>query len=83
MKLTKRIPARSKTIHVLSVARDFMQFGVFRKARERTRLSAIMTHCKWCNHPFKDDEMMQLAFPVKGKNIALCNTCADELERSE
>jgi len=39
-----------------------------------------MDTCFWCGHEFVDGEMMALAQPKKGKNKALCQSCAGNME---
>lgn len=75
--LSKRIEARTKTIKFNWVKKDWLEFGVkFRKARETSRNP--MNKCAWCHHEFSDGEMISLAQPLTGKNMILCQSCADE-----
>lgn len=79
MKLTKRIQARTKTIHYNWCKKDFLVFNAsYREIRKRIR-GETKHCCKWCNKPFVDGEMMALAQPQKGKNHLLCQKCADIL----
>ena len=82
LKLSKRVPARTKVLTALWCRRDFMEMSQqFRDIRSRARNP--MDTCFWCRHKFKDGEMMALAcFEGKG-NKTLCQSCADELLASE
>ena len=72
MKLSRRIPARTKTVEFTWIKRDFMLWSFF--SLRRTSPSS----CWWCNHPFDGDDMMALA-GVKGKtNKLICQRCAAE-----
>ena len=82
MKLSKRIPARTKTIKFLWCNREVMLYGKYRKSRERMKLR-IDKSCEWCNYKFNDDDMLALACPETGTNMILCQKCAEELMASE
>lgn len=78
MKLSKRVPARTKTLHAKWCKADFMEMDQeFRKIRSKSRNP--MDKCHWCKHPFEDGEMMALACFQKGGNKTLCQKCAAEL----
>lgn len=75
--------ARRRTIRFIWCARDFMEMcPIYREARKKYTKSSFDS-CAWCNHVFRDGEMMSLAQPIKGKNKLLCRTCADELLNGE
>ena len=80
--LSKRVPARTKTLTAVWFHKDFCEMNVrFRAIRKRARNP--MDKCYWCEHPFKDGEMMALAcFKGKGNKV-LCQTCGDELLEGE
>lgn len=80
--LTRRIPARTKTATFLWCKKDFTKMDPGYRAIRATT-SDPMDQCFWCNHKFKDGEMMALAnFGTKG-NKMLCQGCAGELVESE
>lgn len=81
--LSKRIPARRKTVRARWCLAEFLemspQFRAIRKEAGRP-----MDNCYWCNHPFADGEMMGLAaFEDRIGNKILCQTCAMELLNSK
>jgi len=78
MQLTKRIPARTKTVKFKWCKKDFMEMSdKYRQIRAKTGRAA-MDKCFWCGHVFANGEMMALAQPEKGANKVLCQNCADE-----
>lgn len=82
MKLSKRIPARTKTIEFNWCKKDFMKMNQrFRDIRNSLRKP--MNRCFWCNHKFEDGEMMAIAQPQNELNKVLCQKCAEELLNSE
>jgi hypothetical protein len=72
--LTKTIPSRKKTIKFDWIKKDFMNFKIFREARERLGLS-IPDTCYWCRSKFSDADMMALACVAKKGNKFLCQDC--------
>ena len=78
MQLSKRIPARMKTVGFRWCKRDYMKMSDGYRAA-RAGLRRPMDTCYWCGHPFADGEMMAVACPDKGANKVLCQGCADEL----
>lgn len=83
LSLSKVVPRHVRTEKFRWVKRDFMQFGVFKEARLRTRRSlGAFDKCWWCKKPFEDADMMALAQPEKGANRTLCQPCAGQLEAS-
>ena len=80
--LTKRVPARMKTVVALWCRKDFMEMSQrFREIRAKSRNP--LDSCFWCQHKFNDGEMMALAcFEEKGNKV-LCQECAAELLASE
>jgi len=84
MKLSKTIPSRVKTVEFLWCRKDWMQMDQeYRDARKELKLSKEDS-CYWCNHEFKDAEMISLAYQ-KEKNVVkvLCQKCANELTQPE
>ena len=78
MKLTKDIPATTKTIRFKWCQDEFMEMSdVYRKIRSKFRNK--MDKCGWCSYPFINGEMMALAQPFNGRNMVLCQGCADVL----
>lgn len=82
VKLSKRIPARTKTIRFNWCVRNFLQYRTYRQARERSRMK-ITKGCEWCGAAFGDDDQIALAQPDKSRNMLLCDACAVELLASE
>ena len=79
LKLSRKIPSRTKTVVFIWCKKDFMpRDQKFRDIRSRSRNP--MDTCFWCGHEFVDGEMMALAQPKKGKNKALCQSCAGNME---
>jgi hypothetical protein len=78
LQLSKRIPARTKTVKFLWCKRDYSEMSQgFRDARSRSRNP--MDKCWWCGHEFEDGEMMALARPEEANNVVLCQTCVVEM----
>lgn len=75
--LTRIVPAHRKTVGFNWCKPDWMTFGVYRAARERAKMT-IQVACFWCSARFKDEDMLALAQPEKGKNTLLCQSCAAE-----
>lgn len=82
MELSRRVPARTKTITARWCKRDWMPMSdKFREIRGRSRNS--MDTCYWCHKGFQNGDMMALAcFDNKGNKV-LCQACADELIASD
>ena len=79
-KLLRRIPARTKTERLTWIRRPFMEMSQqYRDIRAKT--GDPMDKCFWCKHGFTDGETMNLAGRPKGKNVLLCDPCADEAEQ--
>ena len=82
LKLTRRVPAHSKTASALWCRKDFREMDdKFRNFRASCRNP--MDKCYWCRHPFANGEMMALACFDKIGNRTLCQACADALLASE
>lgn len=78
MQLSKRMPARTKTLVVSQVQKDFVTMDQqFRAIRSGSRNP--MDKCHWCGHKFEDGEKMAIALTPKTGNKVLCHDCADEL----
>ena len=76
--LSKRVPARTKTIEFNWCYRNFAEMSPqFREIR--ARMSNPLDACAWCSHKFQDGEMMTLAQPKTGTNKVLCQQCANDL----
>ena len=75
MRLSKRIPARMKTVKLVWLKIDFLKMSpTYRRIRGKS--SKPMDACYWCRHSFADGEMMALAC-VEGKgNQVFCQACA-------
>jgi hypothetical protein len=69
--LSKRIPARTKTVKFTWVKRDFMPWSTFSKTRQTPN------SCWWCHHSFEGDEMLALAGRFRKTNVLICQSCAD------
>jgi len=74
MKLSRCIPARTKTINFIWCKRDFTRMDESFK-----RIRPNKTQCQWCTYVFEDGDLLGLAAPVKGKNIILCQVCVNDL----
>lgn len=76
--LTKRVPAKTRTVYARWCKKNFMQMSQkFRAIRAKSRNP--MDTCFWCRYSFQDGDMMGLAAFEKGPNKVLCQGCADEL----
>ena len=83
MKISKRIPARTKTLHDRWCHREWMKCDAeYRRIRDSLRKGSLQT-CHWCKHKFKDGEQMALAVFEEVGNKVLCQTCAAELIESD
>jgi hypothetical protein len=75
--LTKRVPARTKTIQFTAIKRDWMVMSDrFRAIRSKSRRP--MDQCFWCKKPFENGDKMAIAFRSKGPNVVLCDACAEK-----
>ena len=81
MELSKKIPARTKTIKFLW-CRQFQEAGQLNEARAVMGMKTF-DKCYWCGHKFEEDEMTFLASQEYGANRVLCGDCADELAESQ
>ena len=82
MKLSKVIPAHTKTYRAKWCNLDFMKMS--KKYRDvRPGSSVYRNSCYWCKRPHEDGEMMALACFVRVGNRTLCQKCAKELLSSE
>jgi hypothetical protein len=82
VKLSKLVPARTKTVTALWCRKDFLAMS--QKVRDiRSGFRDKMRKCFWCNHKFADGEMMALASFEHFGNKVLCQLCADELLLSD
>jgi len=85
MHLTKKIPARTKTVCFRWAYKNFMQCTEnYLKIRGKLsgRRKATMCKCDWCRHEFDIGEWFGLAQPLPvqegpKRNWALCHKCAD------
>lgn len=83
MKLSKTMPARTKTIHFNWCKKNFTTMSQrYRDIRLRYRDGKGGFKCGWCRHEFKDGDLMGLAQPTRGKNMVLCQSCCKELENT-
>ena len=89
--LSKRIPARTKTVKFRWACKNFMQcterYLAIRNRLHHSR-KGTMTHCDWCKKPFEIDEWFGLAQPLPKqegpkRNWALCLNCADAIGAPE
>jgi len=79
MKLSRQIPARTKTIEFNWCKKDFMVMDdAYRTIRTKHRKGTMLS-CFWCGHHFENGELMALAQPKKDLNKMLCQTCANKL----
>jgi hypothetical protein len=82
MKLSKRVPAHTKTVKAEWCKKDFMLMSQrFRDIRARSKRP--LDACHWCKHKFADGEMMALACFRKIGNRTLCQKCAGDLIASD
>jgi len=82
MKLSKRVPSRTKTVEFNWCKKEFTTMtDRYREIRGKSRNP--MTSCFWCQHAFENGETIALAQPKKGGNKALCQTCADVVIASQ
>ena len=74
-KLSRSIPARTKTVRFRWVKQEFMEICPKYRAI-RAKCGSPMDACFWCKHKFEDGEMMALAARDNRANVVLCQTCA-------
>jgi len=82
MQLSKRIPARTKTVKFRWCTKNFARMSdKYRRVRAKyCSKRSPMDSCFWCGYKFENGEMMALASPEKGTNKVLCQKCVDVLE---
>lgn len=72
-KLSKRIPARTRTVEFYHVKLDFTTATpTFFNVRASIRSSIS---CFWCKRKFEEGETIALGFMIRG-NKMLCSQCA-------
>ena len=77
MKLSKKIPARTKTITFEWVNKDFCKMSEdFIRIRKGRRYEGFF--CYWCKHEFDMGESMGLGCINGRGNKMLCHNCCDE-----
>jgi len=80
MKLSRLVPAHTKTEGFCWIKSDFMVMDQrYREVRGKCRRP--MDACFWCKHKFADGEMMALAGRPKAVNVILCQRCAAKAEK--
>jgi hypothetical protein len=83
MKLSKKIPAKTKTVRFEWAYTHFLQFSEnYVKARSRFR--SKLDHCDWCKKKFEFGEWFALACPKPRqegpkRNWFLCHDCAESM----
>ena len=85
MEISRRIPARTKTILFSWAYKNFTKCD--QKYREIRKRRGSMLKCDWCGHEFEDGEMIGLAQPKPKqegpkRNWALCDKCYDSLDQA-
>jgi hypothetical protein len=81
MELSKKIPARTKTVKFRWAQKRFMQCSEKYRAI-RNKMRSPMQKCDWCGYKFKTGEWIGLACPLPGqegpkRNWAICDDCGD------
>lgn len=76
MKLTKQIPARTKTLQIRWLKAEFLEMNPEYR-RVRARVGKAMDTCYWCGYAFRDGDMTALAGTETRGNVLLCQTCAE------
>ena len=80
MKLSRVIPAHTKTVHFTWVDKEYTRYT--EKFRQiRARCGSPLDTCFWCKHKFEDGEMMGVAARPKAGNVMLCQGCATEARK--
>ena len=82
LQLSRRIPAKTKTLEFLWCKKDYMAFNEAWRAA-RARMGRPLDSCFWCSHDFLEGEMMATACCTKKGNKMLCQDCATELLASD
>jgi hypothetical protein len=87
MHLSKRIPARTKTVKFNWAYRNWMQcteqhLAIRGKKKRRGKISMIS--CDWCGREFEIGEWFGIAQPLRNqegpsRNWALCNKCCEDM----
>ena len=80
-RLSRRVPARTKTETFTWIRRPFLEMS--QKYRDVRKRLNPMDSCFWCRHKFEDGETMNLAGRPKGRNVVLCDTCADSAQTEQ
>ena len=80
-KLSRRIPAHTKTITVKWCAHEFATYDdTWRKIRGKSL--SPMSICYWCKRSFDDGEVFALVCIEGRGNKVICEKCAESLEGS-
>ena len=82
MQLSKRVPARTHTETFTQIGLNFAHFNdVWRRARASIKADPL-DKCWWCKKGFAENEPIAIGLRPKGKNVVLCDQCAQEALRS-
>jgi len=75
MELSRTIPSRKEVVVFYAIKKDFSTFG---EAWRNGRAGAHnpLDKCDWCHMPFKDGDLIALAFCKNSRNKVLCQLCA-------
>ena len=77
MKLSRAVPARTKTVIFRWVKREFLNYGFMKRTRDRAGMKTAY-RCWWCHRPFADEDMTALASIEGRRNVTICHACAAE-----
>ena len=77
MQLSRKVPARTKTIKFNWCNKDFTKMSPsFRRIRSGRRYEGF--NCYWCKHEFIDGESMGLGSVIGKGNKMFCHDCCDK-----
>ena len=77
--ISKRIPARTKTLRIRQYKKDFTHMSEsYRRIRGNMRNPGF--NCYWCGHEFEMGEMIAIILPEKERNRVFCQSCAEQIQ---
>lgn len=82
MNLSRKVPARTKTIELEWIKKDFLKMSPdFRRIRGGRTYEGF--NCYWCKHKFNEGESMGLGSVKSKGNKMFCHDCCDKANGGE
>ena len=82
MRLSRVVPAHTKTVEFYAIKADFAKYTEGWR-RVRSTMRNKLDRCGWCGIPFEDGDTIALGFCNHEKNKVLCQACAKKAGDAE